>query len=210
MAQWTTTYTALAALVGTYCEDASTELSDAMSGIINRAEERVLTDLDIDYFDDVRSVSTANGVATVAKTSDMITIQSIRLTATNEFILRRGRDFVKMYGGSGSPLYYFDDDTDITMAPTPNSTYALEVKYLSRPTPLSPSNQTNWIASNTATLLLYASLKEAEHFLLAPERVAEFDDAYGKALGPARALWRVDQGPAYEPVGPAAEPAKVR
>lgn len=210
MAQWQTTYAELASLVQTYCEDESTELTAALPGIINRAEERVLRDLDIDYFDDRRTVSTANGVATLNKTSDMISIQSVRLTSANGFVMRRGYDYVKLYGGSGSPIYFHDDEDQLIFAPVPDASYEVEIKYLSRPTPLSASATTNWLTKNVATLLLYAALKEAEHFLVAPERIAEFDQAYAQNLGPARALWRVDQGSAYEPVAPTPKPERTR
>lgn len=210
MAQFQTTYAGLVAIIGDYCEDASSELASHVAGIINRAEERCLGDLDITYFDDRRTVSTANGVATLNKTTDMITVQSVRFTAANDFALRRNYDFVKLYGGSGRPLYYYDDETELILAPVPDDSYACEIKYLSRPTPLSASNTTNWLATNVATLLMYAALKEAEHFLVAPERVAEFEQAYASALGPARAQWRVDAGPSYEPVGKTASPERVR
>lgn len=210
MAQWTTTYSGLVDAVGDYTEDASSELSSHIQGMINRAEERVLRDLDITYFDDRRSVTTSSGIATLTKTSDMIQVQSVRFTDNNSFALRRNYDYVKLYGGSGRPLYFYDDESELIFAPVPDDTYACEVKYLSRPTPLSTSNETNWLTSNVATLLLYATLKEAEHFLVAPERVAEFEQSYASNLGPARALWRQDQGPNYEPVGKTATPERTR
>ena len=210
MAQWTTTYAGLVSAIGDFCEDSSSEFTSALPGIVNRAEERVLRDLDITYFDDRRSVSTANGVASVAKTSDMIAVQSVRFTAANEFALRRSYEFLKLYGGTGRPLYYYDDDTDIIFAPVPDATYACEVKYLSRPSPLTSSNQTNWLALNAADMLLYAALKEAEHFLVAPERLAEFEAAYAQRVGPVRAVYKADAGPGYDPVGPASKPERTR
>jgi hypothetical protein len=61
-----------------------------------------------------------------------------------------------------------------------------------------------------APLLLNAALVEAEKFLIAPERVAEFNAAYGQLLGPARARWREARGQAYEPVAPTPAPVKDR
>lgn len=210
MAQWTTTYAGLVDAVGDYTEDASSDLASQIQGMVNRAEERVLRDLDISYFDDVRSVTTSSGVSSLTKTTDMIQIQSVRFTDNNSYALRRNREYVSLYAGSGRPLYFYDDEDSIVFAPVPDGTYACEVKFLSRPTPLSDSNQTNWLTRNVATLLLYATLKEAEHFLVSPERVAEFEQAYASNLGPARALWRQDQGPAYEPVGKTASPERTR
>lgn len=47
MAQFTTTYAGLVSLLQTYVEDTSTEYASAVQGCINRAEERILRDLDL-------------------------------------------------------------------------------------------------------------------------------------------------------------------
>jgi hypothetical protein len=210
MAQWTTTYAGLVALIEDMCEDESTELSTNIQGIINRAEDRCLRDLDVQYFEDWRSTSTAAGTDTVAKSSDMVSILSIRLTAAQEFVLPRNRDLVQMYGGSGRPVYYYDDDANIYLAPTPDDSYAIEIKYQGAPQALSPSNTSNWLTTNAATLLLNAALVEAEGLLIDPGRKAEFEAAYAQALGPLRALYRDEPASNYTPLQPAAGPERTR
>ncbi len=210
MAQWTTNYAGLVALIGDFCEDSSTELTTNIQGIINRGEERCLRDLDLQYFEDWRSVSTAASIQSVAKTNDMTSILSVRFTAANEFALPRNRDLVQMYGGSGRPLYYYDDDLSIYFAPTPDDSYAMEIKFQGQPTPLSVSNTTNWLTTNAAGLLLNAALVEAEMFLIDPSRKAEFEQAYASALGPLRALYRDEPTSNYSPLQPAAKPERTR
>lgn len=210
MAQWTTTYDGLVALIEDMCEDESAELLTNVQGIINRAEERCLRDLDIQFFEDWRSVSTSASVQSVSKTSDMTSILSVRLTSANEFALPRNRDFVQMYGGSGRPLYYYDDDASIYFAPTPDDSYAMEIKYQGAPTPLSASNTTNWLTTNAAHLLLNACLVEAEALLIDPGRKSEFEAAYAQALGPLRALYRDEPTSNYSPLQPAAVPERTR
>lgn len=210
MASWTTTYTGLTSLLGTFVEDSSTEFTDAVQGIVNRGEDRVVRDLDITYFDERRSTSTASGVATIAREAGAVITQSIYFTAANAYAQRRTYDYVKFHGGSGRPLYWYEDDEQITFAPTPDAVYAIIVSFLSQPTPLSASNTTNWLTQNVASLLLNACLIESEKFLIAPERVAEFKAEYAALLTPARATWRAAKAESYEPVAPAPVPAKER
>jgi hypothetical protein len=210
MASWTTTYAGLVSLLEDFVEDDSTEFDSAVQGIINRAEERILQDLDITYFDESRSTSTANGVASITKPSGTITVQSVFFTAAAAYAQRRAFDYVAMYGGSGRPLYFYEDDDSIFFGPVPDASYNCVVRIQSQPTPLSSSNTTNWIAENVAPLLLDAALVEAEKFLIAPERVAEFTAAYASKLGPARARWREQRGQSYEPVAPTPAPVKDR
>jgi hypothetical protein len=60
--------------------------------------------------------------------------------------------------------------------------YDFELAYYERPEPLSDTNQTNWLTQYAPQLLLYGSLLEAQPFLKRPERVAEFQALYDRAL----------------------------
>lgn len=210
MAQWTTDYDSLVSLVQDQCEDATSELSSYIQGMINRAEEKCLQDLQLTYFDDRRTVTTGVGVGTLAKTADMITLQSVFFSAAGEHAVKRSYDYIKMYGGSGRPLYYYDDEDTIYFAPTPDAGYSCEVSFLSRPTKLSASNTTNWLTKNIGNMLLLASLIEAERFLVSPDRLAEYKEGYQSALMTARATWKADGVPDYTPVEPTAKPETTR
>ena len=123
---------------------------------------------------------------------------------------RRSYDYVKAYGGSGQPLYFYEDTDLIYWAPVPDSGYSANIRQMYRPSPLSASNTTNWLSTYAADLLLWASLVECEAFLIAPERVAEFEGKYAAALGPFRGTWRDAQTRTYEPVEPTPEPQRTR
>lgn len=84
---------------------------------------------------------------------------------------------------TGTPRYYADYEYEhFLIVPTPASTYAFELAYYERPEPLSDTNQTNWITQYAPQLLLYATLLEAQPFLKRPERIAEFQGLYDRAL----------------------------
>lgn len=208
MAQWTTTYAGLVALLETYVEDTSDEFDGEAQGIINRAEERCLKDLDLSIWDADETASTVSGTATVTKPSAAHVLKGVFYGSTP--LLRRSRDFLDMYGGSGTPIYFHEAETKIKLAPVPNATLALTCKFLLRPSPLTSSNTTNWFTQNAADLLLNAALVESERFLIAPERVAEFEQNYSGLLNAARSHFRDAASQDYEPVPPAAAVAQAR
>lgn len=210
MAQWTTTYAGLIALLEDYVEDGSTEFTDAVQGCVNRAEERLLRDLDLSIFNAIATDTTVSGQDYITRSVTESPVHNVFFTAAAEHAQRRSREYIQSHGGSGRPTYYIDDATKIYFAPTPNAGYAVQITYVQRPTPLSASTSTNWLTQNAANLLLLASLIEAEQFLIAPERVAEFTAQYGALLGPARAFWRNNAQTAYEPVAPTPVPEKTR
>lgn len=208
--QWTTTYNGLLALLEDFVEDDSTEFTDNVLGCVNRAEERILRDIDLAIWNTTETASTANGVDNFTKAFQGAPVTQIFMTASTVHPQRRSLEFIQSYGGSGSPVYFYEDATKVYWAPTPDATYAYKITYFDRPTPLSTDNQTNWITLNLADLLLYASLVESEKFLIAPERVQEFEATYVQMLGPARAFWRQQMQLTYEPVAPTPEPVQTR
>lgn len=210
MAQWTTTYSGLIDLLQTYVEDTSDEFSSAVQGIVNRAEERVLRDLDLTIFDESTTSTTTISVAQINRPSSG-DIGFVRWVRVNDiFLSRKSHDYIAMYGGSGQPLYFSETDTSILLAPTPDSSYTVEIKYTRRPEALSESNQENWVSEHAADALLAAALVESERFLIAPERTQEFEADYAKALGPLRALHRSNAAHSYDPMTPSASPRPTR
>jgi hypothetical protein len=210
MAQWTTTYNELLDLLGTYVEDDSTEFNSHVAGFINRAEERALRDLDLAIWNTTSTARTSNGVANVVKSFDGAPVNEIWFSAAGEHAERRSLAYVRAFGSTGRPKYFYEDATRIYWAPVPDDSYSYDITYYARPSPLSVSNQTNWLTLNVADLLLWASLVECEAFLLSPERVQEFEAKYQQMLGPARAFWREQMQLTYEPINPTPQPIQTR
>lgn len=210
MAQWTTSYTGLSDLLSTYIEDESTEFTAALPGIINRAEERCLRDLDLSIFDFTVSTSTTGGSATINKASTIHVIRSIYNSSASAFLQRRSYDYLLTYGGSGSPLYYYEYDDGIRFAPVPDASYTVDIRYMDRPTPLSASATTNWLTTHAADLLLYAALIESERFLIAPERVQEFEATYAGHLRSLRGIHREEAAQDYEPMAVTPQAERTR
>ncbi len=210
MAQFTTTYATLISQIELFVEDDSTEFESSIQGCVNRAEERILNDLDLALFNTTQTTATAQAIPYTTRSITTSPIHSIYLTSAGRHIERRSLDYIQSYGGSGAPLYFYESETRIWWAPVPDAVYSVSITHPVNPTPLSGSNDTNWITQNTADLLLWASLVEAERFLIAPERVTEFEASYAARLGPIRAYWRADMQTGYEPINPTPTPTQTR
>lgn len=211
MAQYTTTYTTLKTSVESFCEDDSAEFQAQFQNCVNRAEERIIRDLDLSVFNVTTSATTSSGTASYTKGFTDTSIVSVNFPdAADKFAERRSYAYVQAHGGSGVPRYFHETETIVYWAPTPDDAYTFNLTYMVRPGKLTSSNTTNWITRNAADLLLYATLVEAETFLIAPERVQEFEAKYRQLLLPMRATWRAHAQNTYEPISPAAEPVQTR
>lgn len=132
--------------------------------------------------------STMNG-STLAKPSRWRETVSINITtsAGRVFLQPRTYDYARAFCPdptvTGTPRYYADFEYEhFLIVPTPDQNYPFELAYYERPEPLSDSNQVNWITMYAPQLLLYAALLEAQPFLKRPERIAEFQGLYDRAL----------------------------
>lgn len=125
---------------------------------------------------------------------------SITISGQRRYLFERKYEYCRTYApdpaATDAPKYYADYDYEhFFIAPTPDSNYAFELSYYERPTPLSASIQTNWTTQYAPQLLLYSSLLEAQPFLKMPERIAEFQALYDRAL---KALIDEDQSRAVD------------
>lgn len=83
---------------------------------------------------------------------------------------------------SGLPVFYTVLGAEFEFAPTPDTAYVLEMLYFAKPTPMSDSVSSNVFLANYPDLLLYASLLEAEPYLINDARSATWSDFYNRAI----------------------------
>jgi len=85
---------------------------------------------------------------------------------------------------TGTPLYYSDYDYDHWfVSPTPSANFAFETLCYTRLTPLSSSNQTNWLTRNAPNALLFGTLKQTAPFLKDDARLAVWTQIFDTAIG---------------------------
>ena len=108
---------------------------------------------------------------------------------SNDFspILQQSIESLDIYRKSinnktGQPVYFaFVDDT-MELAPTPDTSYTLQLTYYEKIPALSDSNTSNFVSLNHPDVYLYGALKHASIYLMEDERVAMFTQLFEKAL----------------------------
>jgi hypothetical protein len=83
---------------------------------------------------------------------------------------------------SGLPVFYTVLGSEFEFAPMPDTAYVLEILYFAKPTAMSDSVSSNAFLANYPDALLYASLLEAEPYLINDARVATWADLYNRAI----------------------------
>jgi|TARA_R100000479_G_scaffold117659_3_gene60047 hypothetical protein len=172
------TYVELVQKIRDYTEVDANVLTDTIvNGFIENAEFRILRDVDSD---NNRRYATANLVVSqrfIDLPDDALVIRSAQIVdggsgSTRNFLEYRDTSFMSEYnstGATGEPKYYgmWDQDT-IVLAPTPNSTYQIQLNYILKDAGLSSTNTETYLSKYFPNGLLYACLVEAFSFLKGP------------------------------------------
>jgi len=138
-------------------------------------------------------------------------------TRTSE-LEQRSWDFCQEFAPdpvqTGRPRYRNElNDTQWEIVPTADARYGAVCRYVRRPTDALNSgapNATSWLSRSVPDALFSACLMEAEHYLKADDRYADFQKKYEtEQLPVARAeLRNLVRAGDYSPVRPAAETVK--
>jgi len=83
------------------------------------------------------------------------------------------------------------------LSPVPSSVYTLQVLYYAAPTLLSDENASNVFMANVPDMLLYASLIEAEPYLMNDARLPTWVSMYERA---SASVTKSDEGGQYSGV----------
>lgn len=91
-------------------------------------------------------------------------------------------------GGTGIPRYaaVVTNGTEIEVAPVPDQTYTVNIKYLETLSRLSSTQSSNWVLSEHPDIYLYGALVHSAPFLKNDERLAVWEQRYEKALALAK------------------------
>ena len=83
---------------------------------------------------------------------------------------------------NNQPIYYALVDNTIELAPTPDSSYVLQLTYYGAIDALSDTNTSNFVSTSYPDAYLYGALKHASIYLMEDDRVALFTSQFEKAL----------------------------
>ena len=169
---------------------------------IKNAEERIFKSVDLDYFRKNVTGTMTSGNKFLEKPSDYLATHSLSFvnsSSENVFLLQKDVNFIQEYSPNpsttGIPIYYaqFDVDTFI-VAPTPNSSFAVELHYFYRPASLTTDDSgTTWISTNAPDALLYAALVEAYTFMKGENDLIQlYTSRYVECLARLKIMQRVE------------------
>jgi hypothetical protein len=182
------TYDSLTAIVLQYLERRDTAVVNAVPTFITLAEfeiaEQIKTLGQLQIVESAMTVSNPvlQKPARWRKTVSM----NVTVAGKKQPIFLRKYEYLKNYWPdateTGVPLYYADTNWDHWyLAPTPADDYSFEVLYYERISPLSSTNQTNWLTQNAPNAMLFGTLLQAMPFLKNDQRQI-FQQKYSESL----------------------------
>ena len=181
-----TNYTDLQSTIADYL--ARTDLTSQIPLFIQLAENRLRRDLRIRSMLKVVTTSTVAGQATVEMPTDFLEMRDLHIDASpiHTIIYQNPSNFFRNAkagtGTAGYPNNYTSMGSEFQFAPIPDAAYTLKMVYYAAPDYLSSTNSSNVFLANCPDLLLYASLGEAEPYLMNDARTATWAQLYDRGL----------------------------
>lgn len=174
------TYATLTQAIQDYTQNNETTFVANIPNFVQNAEERILKEVDLDYFRNNASGSMTSGNKFLQMPADYLSSFSIAFTNSSGeqvFLLQKDVNFVQDFNPDptvvGEPRYYAPFDyQNFILGPTPDDNYAVELHYYYRPQSIVTAG-TNWIGDNAPNTLLYGSLLEAYTFMKGEQDVLQ-------------------------------------
>lgn len=192
-------YSELQTAVANYL--ARTDLTSQITDFIRFAELRLRRELRIRQMLKSVTSTTTSGDSTVELPSDFLEIRDFVVVATQLQPLTYSSPSVFSRNArttdSGKPLDYTILANEFQLAPIPDSEYTVKLLYYSAPEFLSDTNTSNAFMANAPDALLYASLLEAEPYLMNDARINTWGTMYDRAIA---TLTKSDESSQYSGV----------
>lgn len=191
------TYTTLIQALKDWPVHASTVYVTNLPTMIGLGERRLWGDLNVEEYDktDITTVQMVIGTRTFNKPADTIQVRTagyIHPTNGFTYLQKRSSEYCQMYAplpaAQAPPLFYHElSFSQLEVVPTPDAAYQVYWRYIGTPTeslsPLTPS-ATTWLSRAGPDALFAACLAEAEHFIKADDRYADWMTKYQQELLP--------------------------
>lgn len=179
-----TTYSELKTAVANYL--ARTDLSAQIPDFIQLGEIRLRRDLRIRQMLKVATTTTVANDSTVELPGDFLQMRDLHINATPIIVLKYDAPSVfyrnTFSTTSGQPTNYTTLAQEFQLAPIPDTNYTLQMLYYAAPPFLSDVVQSNTFIESCPDLLLYASLCEAEPYLMNDARVQTWAALYDRGV----------------------------
>lgn len=178
-------YTELVTELQDGCEYEEADFVAAIPNFFQRAEERILRDVDLPAFRQTDQTSTQANNKFLSTPEGYL--YPHYLMVNGRMLLNKEVDWVAECYPPGTaaaaPIYYaiWDEDS-LVMGPTPNAIYDVELRYTRLPESVVTASET-WLSINAHRALLYAALVEASIFMRQDDSVIlAYENSYQDAL----------------------------
>ena len=194
-----TTYSDLQTSIASYL--ARSDLTSQIPDFITFAENRLRRELRIRQMLKSVTTSTVSSDATVEVPSDFLEIRDF-VVMTNPITPLSYSSPSSLSNDPrtsqvGVPRSYTILASEFQLTPIPDAAYTLKMLYYAAPAYLSTSNTTNVFLTTSPDALLYASLIEAEPYLMNDARINTWGTMYDRAIS---SLTRSDESTQYSGV----------
>ena len=177
-----TNYTSFVTVVENYL--ARTDLSSQIPDFIQMAQYRMTRDLRTQKM--LSSTTLSLSASTVAFPTDILEVREIHIQGNPVIRLEYQSPDLFFRDGqttfSGMPHYFTMINSNFQFAPAPDSTMTLSLLYYAQPTFISTTTASNIYLVNYPDALLYATLAEAEPYLINDARIATWSALYDRAI----------------------------
>lgn len=175
-------YTSFVSTVESYL--ARTDLTTVIPDFVQMAQLRMSRDLRTEAM--LKVATTTPSDNKVAFPSDFLELREMHFQGNPPIILEFQSPDLFFRNGqtslSGRSHYFTMLGTEFQFAPSQNSDYTIQILYYAQPTFISTTTSSNLFLAYYPDALLYATLAEAEPYLMNDPRVATWSALYDRAI----------------------------
>lgn len=179
-----TNYTSFVTVVENYL--ARTDLSAQIPDFINLAQQRMTRDLRTRPMLKVSTTTANSQDGTVELPTDFLEMRELHFQGNPEIVLEyQSPDLFfrnMLTNTSGQPRFYTLISNELQFAPMPDGDLTLQMLYYAQPTFISSTTASNLYLANYYDALLYATLAEAEPYLMNDPRIQTWATMYDRAI----------------------------
>ena len=153
-------------------ENDGSEFLGALPNMIQRAQDKMMNDLDDQGLVSYASVAVSSGTAEVSVPSggEIIKTFTIEVSGARTQLKHRPYEYMLDYwpvsASTGTPRYYgFKTNTEIRVAPTPSATVDSQIGFIAQITTIPSASPTNYFTQHCQNALFFATMIEASLFM---------------------------------------------
>jgi hypothetical protein len=153
-------------------ENDGSEFLGALPNMIQRAQDKMMNDLDDQGLVSYASVAVSSGTAEVSVPTggEIIKTFTIEVSGARTQLKHRPYEYMLDYwpvsASTGTPRYYgFKTNTEIRVAPTPSATVDSQIGFIAQITTITSASPTNYFTEHCQNALFFATMIEASLFM---------------------------------------------